>query len=444
MDEPKRAGTPLPGEEPRIKGRTRQVKREDWPIVLLDAHPGYITWEQFRRNQQVWMTIGPGDQRNDGERYVKEHRHCCQGIVLCGVCGRRMNVRYHVRWQHSQLRMQAGPRTTGREDLPNDARRWHRPGSCSMFLGSDPARSAGRFTLHARSTGGSCQADRSAVATPTGTSAVRGGPGSSSLQAVDPDNRLVARSLERDWNEKLTEVEQLQREYATLPKPTALHHHTPGATTDPGTRPKCACCLDCPDNHTSRAQAVTPLSDQRCDAHQAGARHRGAYSLANRSTHRPDRSPSRSWWLMHAAPILRWSLGFANWLQPTRRRRSRRCSMKKGRKQDWEAASPRARWTGFGIAYDIPLDCPEGPGFCPSGQRGDGRYSALAAAELLNVNVSTIADWCNAGQLECVRAGTHGRDGLHSHQKSSQSCASQLSATGNDERSRQREQNMVQ
>jgi hypothetical protein len=59
-------------------------------------------------------------------------------------------------------------------------------------------------------------------------------------------------------------------------------------------------------------------------------------------------------------------------------------------------------------AYDIPLDCPEGPGFCPGGQRGDGRYSALAAAELLNVNVSTIADWCEAGVLDCVRAGTHG------------------------------------
>src|SRR3989454_3628268 len=59
-------------------------------------------------------------------------------------------------------------------------------------------------------------------------------------------------------------------------------------------------------------------------------------------------------------------------------------------------------------AYDIPLACPEGPGFCPSGQRGDGRYSALAAAELLNVNVSTIADWCNAGILESVRAHPHG------------------------------------
>src|SRR6266480_6245697 len=37
----------LPGEEPRIKGRTRRVKQEDWPIVLRDAHPGYISWEQF-------------------------------------------------------------------------------------------------------------------------------------------------------------------------------------------------------------------------------------------------------------------------------------------------------------------------------------------------------------------------------------------------------------
>ena len=30
--------------------------------------------------------------------------------------------------------------------------------------------------------------------------------------AVDPENRLVARSLEREWNEKLVEVKQLERE----------------------------------------------------------------------------------------------------------------------------------------------------------------------------------------------------------------------------------------
>src|SRR5215831_16765484 len=41
-------------------------------------------------------------------------------------------------------------------------------------------------------------------------------------RAVDPDNRLVARSLEREWNEKLLEVDRLEREYQLLPKPAAL------------------------------------------------------------------------------------------------------------------------------------------------------------------------------------------------------------------------------
>jgi hypothetical protein len=40
--------------------------------------------------------------------------------------------------------------------------------------------------------------------------------------AVDPENRLVARSLERGWNEKPAEIERLEREYATSPRPTAL------------------------------------------------------------------------------------------------------------------------------------------------------------------------------------------------------------------------------
>ena len=83
----------LPGEEPRIKGRTWQVKREDWPIVLLDAHPGYITWEPFGRKQQVLdenRTWRPEERRGA----AREGSALLQGIVLCGVCGRRMNVRY--------------------------------------------------------------------------------------------------------------------------------------------------------------------------------------------------------------------------------------------------------------------------------------------------------------------------------------------------------------
>jgi DNA invertase Pin-like site-specific DNA recombinase len=83
----------LPGEVPRIKGRTRQSKREDWPIVLLDAHPGYITWAQFRHHQQQLDENRPW-RPEDRRGAVREGAAMLPGLVLGGRCGRRMSVRY--------------------------------------------------------------------------------------------------------------------------------------------------------------------------------------------------------------------------------------------------------------------------------------------------------------------------------------------------------------
>ena len=58
-----------------------------------DAHPGYITWEQFVRNQQRLddnRTFRPEERRGA----VREGSALLQGIVLCGLCGRRMVVHY--------------------------------------------------------------------------------------------------------------------------------------------------------------------------------------------------------------------------------------------------------------------------------------------------------------------------------------------------------------
>lgn len=66
----------------------------------------------------------------------------------------------------------------------------------------------------------------------------------------------------------------------------------------------------------------------------------------------------------------------------------------------------KVHWVRY--AYDIPTGCPEAPAACPSGRRGDERYSARSAAELLNVDVSTIAAWCKSGRLDCVRATPRG------------------------------------
>ena len=78
----------LPGEEPRIKGRTRRVKQEDWPVVLLDAHPGYITWEQFLRNQrQLDDNRTQARQKSTEERFERDHRFCKGLSCVAPVAG---------------------------------------------------------------------------------------------------------------------------------------------------------------------------------------------------------------------------------------------------------------------------------------------------------------------------------------------------------------------
>src|SRR5262245_26648937 len=56
----------------------------------------------------------------------------------------------------------------------------------------------------------------------------------------------------------------------------------------------------------------------------------------------------------------------------------------------------------------IRSGCPEGPAACAQGERGDGRCSAQAAAKALNVDVSTIAAWCQSGRLDGIQVTPHG------------------------------------
>jgi hypothetical protein len=66
----------------------------------------------------------------------------------------------------------------------------------------------------------------------------------------------------------------------------------------------------------------------------------------------------------------------------------------------------KVEWIRY--AYGIKSGCPLGPAAVPNGQRGDHRYSARAAANLLNVSVYTIADWCKAGKLDGLQVAPHG------------------------------------
>jgi hypothetical protein len=78
----------------------------------------------------------------------------------------------------------------------------------------------------------------------------------------------------------------------------------------------------------------------------------------------------------------------------------------------WDNVRFRAGRLRFSTEH-IASHCPQGPAACAEGQRGDGRYSAKAAAALLKVSVSTIADWCKTGRLDSIQTTAHGPWWVH-------------------------------
>ena len=212
----------LPGEPPRIKGRTRRINPEDWPIVLHDALPAYLTWEQFLRNQHQLddnRTFRPEDRRGA----VREGAALLQGIVLCGQCGRRMSIRYLVLKE-----------CTAPSDECVHERKQYSGHSCQAISGDGTDVAVAQALLEAMQP---AQLEVSLATLEQLEARARQVDQQGQLRleraqyqadlarrrfmAVDPDNRLVARNLERDWNDQLLEIQQLEREYTTLPKPAA-------------------------------------------------------------------------------------------------------------------------------------------------------------------------------------------------------------------------------
>jgi len=80
-----------------VEGHLARLPQEEWHTLLIGAHAGYIPWEQYQENQQRLHenahALGPERRKSP----PGEGPALLQGLVLCGVCGERMKVVYHVR-----------------------------------------------------------------------------------------------------------------------------------------------------------------------------------------------------------------------------------------------------------------------------------------------------------------------------------------------------------
>jgi DNA invertase Pin-like site-specific DNA recombinase len=387
----------LPGETPHIKGRTRRVKREDWPIVLHDAHPAYITWDQFLRNQQR-LDDNRTFHLEERRGAVREGAALLQGIVLCGLCGRRMTIRYlddgvTPCYSCNQLHKQLAGKTcqTLRGDGVDAA-------VARVFLEAmQPAQlevsMAALEQLEARAR----QIDRQWQLR-LERAQYEADLARRRFVAVEPENRLVARRLERDWNDKLAEVQRLEQEYMALPQPSAH-------LASPEERQRIlALAQDLPaiwhantTTHAERKQLlrflIKDVTLTRCEtAIHIGIRWQ-TEALTELEIPRPSQRTSLS-----VVQRIR-ELAPAHTDQQIADHLNRE-GLTTGKKLPFTEQAVQ----GVRYRHGIPLARSKRPDAYPSGQRADGRYSARAAAELLNVGVSTIANWCQSGRLDAIQA----------------------------------------
>jgi DNA invertase Pin-like site-specific DNA recombinase len=210
------------GSQTRVEEGRKAIKRgirrtqDAWEVLLRDHHEGYISWEEYERNQQ---TIG-GNANMKGEMVkgsVRNGGGLLVGLLRCGHCGRKLKV------LHNGLRGVA-------RYVCNDADVNHgRRGVCIAFgnMRIDAAVSA--EVLRAIAPLGlevaiAAIADRERV----GADALRqkelaleqaryeAARAHRQYDSVDPENRLVAGDLERRWNDRLAEAARLESDLLVL------------------------------------------------------------------------------------------------------------------------------------------------------------------------------------------------------------------------------------
>jgi len=186
---------------------------EDWPVTLWDAFSGYISRAEYEVNQAILVRNGSRTPSGFGRR--QDGAALLTGIVLCGCCGRRMHPVYSSKDSRlvtyvccQQQRRYAQPvcqRVPGQgvDQLVAEA----------VLAALTPAQielSVAVIQELERQQAELCR--QWELQLDGARYAVR--LAQRRYEQVDPDNRLVARSLERDWEARLREVERLEAEFA--------------------------------------------------------------------------------------------------------------------------------------------------------------------------------------------------------------------------------------
>jgi DNA invertase Pin-like site-specific DNA recombinase len=221
LHNPRYAGAFVYGQRREIRnpatGKKTMISlpREQWFAFFPNAHPGYISFEQFEANQAVLLANAQAVGRERDKGPAREGSALLQGLAVCGNCGRRMSVRYHTRRGFEVPDYQCM-----RACIDTAASR------CLLVPGAGVDAAVGQLLLDtltplALEVALTVQTEietRASEADALRRHNVERARHRADLArrrylAVDPDNRLVADSLEADWNDALRALQSTQDDY---------------------------------------------------------------------------------------------------------------------------------------------------------------------------------------------------------------------------------------
>jgi DNA invertase Pin-like site-specific DNA recombinase len=191
--------------------RTRKwVPMDQWAVLIQDHLPAYITWEQYLRNQE---RLKQNQSAPDTMGAPRDGVALLAGVIVCGLCGRRLHVSYrrpHQPYYHCLRHFVEAtePRCPGVQATVLDTcvaqqvLRALEPAALELSLQArqDIERERARLGQHWQQ-----QVQRARYEVDLAERR---------YQAVDPANRLVAATLEQRWEEALRHARQLQEAYA--------------------------------------------------------------------------------------------------------------------------------------------------------------------------------------------------------------------------------------
>ena len=183
---------------------------DQWEVLITGHHPGYITWEQYVANQERLHANCPAPAGQAGGA-VREGRGLLQGLLRCGRCGRMMRTGYD-RSGNGGVRPRyycaAEPTYLGRKAATCQSaggRELEKTVLAEVFAVLEPAALAA--TAQALAGAETARAERLKVfELAVERARYEADRARRQYDACDPENRLVARTLEAAWEDKLAAV----------------------------------------------------------------------------------------------------------------------------------------------------------------------------------------------------------------------------------------------